>query len=146
MPTIPKLVAALCLAVLAYVVSGMVIKLLPEGINTGIFVHLNVLIGLVTGWVYIGRQPMDTLAEGLSYGLTGAGILTAVSLFLQSSNEMIRLAMRHRYDGPLEAVAAVFQIGVTFGADVFTMPVIAALAIGGFVTGFATYLAALRWR
>lgn len=146
MPTIPKLVAAICLAVLAYYVSGMVIKLLPDGVDVGIFVHLNVLIGLVTGWVYVGRQHMETLAEGLSYGLTGAGILTAVSLFLQSSNEMIRLAMRHRYDGPMEAIAAVFQIGVEFGADVFTIPVIAVLAAGGFATGFVTYLVSLRWR
>ncbi|MDA7429866.1 TrgA family protein [Primorskyibacter aestuariivivens] len=146
MPTIPKLVAAICLAALAYFVSGMVVPLMPEGTDFGIFRPLNVLIGLVTGWVYVGRQHMETMAEGVSYGLTGAGILTGVSLFLQSSNEMIRLAMRHRYDGPVEAVAAVFQIGVEFGAVVFTIPVIAALAIGGFATGFVTYIVSLRWR
>lgn len=146
MPTMPKLVAALCLAALAYVVSGLVMTLLPEGTDFGIFVPLNMLIGLLTGWLYVGRQSMVSLAEGLSYGLTGAGVMTAIALFLQSSNEMIRLAMRHRYDGPFEAVAAVFQIGVEFGTEVFTWPVVLTLAAGGFATGFVTYLISLRWR
>lgn len=145
MPTMPKLVAGLCLAALAYVVSGMVMKLLPEGTDFGIFVPLNLLIGFVTGWLYVGRQNMARLADGISYGLTGAAVMTGVALFLQSGNEMMRLAMRHRYDGPFESVAAVFQIMVEFGADVFTIPVLTTLVVGGLITGIAVYATALRW-
>ena len=68
-----------------------------------------------------------------------------MALFAQSANEMTRLAMRHRYDGPIEAIAAVFQIGVDFGAQVFTLDVILTLAVGGVLAGLLTYLASLRW-
>lgn len=145
MPTMPKLVAGLCLAALAYIVSNMVMALMPEGTAFGIFVPLNLLIGFVTGWLYVGRQNMTRMADGLSYGLTGAAVMTFVALFLQSGNEMMRLAMRHRYDGPFESVAAVFQIMVEFGSDIFTMQVLTTLVVGGIVTGIAVYLTAMRW-
>lgn len=145
MPTMPKLVAGLCLAALAYVVSLMVMDVLPEGTDFGLFLPLNLLLGFLTGWLYVGPQKMVNMAEGLSYGLTGAGVMTFLALFLQSGNEMMRLAMRHRYDGALEAVAAVFQIGVEFGAEVLTMQVAVTLVIGGLVTGAIVYVAARRW-
>lgn len=146
MPTFPKLVAALCLGALAWVVSSLVMQQMPDGTDFGVFRPLNVGIGLVIGWIYVGRQHMEQMADGISYGLTGAGIMTVVALFLQSANEMTRLAMRNRFEGPLEAVAAVFQIGVDFGTEVFTIPVVVALVIGGLITGFVTYATSLRWR
>jgi hypothetical protein len=146
MPTFPKLVASLCLGVLAWYVSTLIMAQMPEGTAFGMFLPLNVVIAFVTGWVYVGPQVMHHLAEGLSYGLTGAGVMTFVALFLQSGNEMMRLAMRHRYDGFLESIAAVFQIGVDFGSEIFTWPVIIALVVGGLITGLLTYAASLRWR
>ena len=68
-------------------------------------------IGFLPGWFYTGPLSTTRLADAISFGLTGAAILTFVALFAQSANEMTRLAMRHRYDGPIEAIAAVFQIG-----------------------------------
>ena len=145
MPTIPKLVAAIVLSVLAYVVSKMVMDVMPEATDFGIFLPLNMAIGFLTGWFYTGPLSTTRLADAISFGLTGAAILTFVALFAQSANEMTRLAMRHRYDGPIEAIAAGFQIGVDFGAQVFTLDVILTLAVGGVLAGLLTYLASLRW-
>lgn len=146
MPTIPKLVAAICLSITAYLASKMVMALLPPSTDFGIFVPLNMAIGFLTGWFYTGQLATTRITDALSYGLTGAAILTFVALFAQSAYEMTRLAMRHRYGGPMEAVAAVFQIGVDFGAEVFSTQVIATLAIGGLISGVLAYWASLRWQ
>lgn len=146
MPTIPKLVAAICLSITAYLASKMVMALLPPSTDFGIFVQLNMGIGFMTGWFYTGQLATTRIADALSYGLTGAAILTFLALFAQSTYEMTRLAMRHRYDGPLEAVAAVFQIGVDFGADVFSTQVIFTLAIGGLVSGVLTLWSSRHWQ
>lgn len=145
MPTIPKLVAATTLSLLALIVSRMVMELMPEGTNFGIFLPLNMVIGFLTGWFYTGPLSTDRLADALSFGFTGAAILTFVALFAQSANEMTRLAMAHRYGGPVEAIAAVFQIGVEFGTQVLTLEVLTTLTIGGFLAGFLAYLASRRW-
>ncbi|MCJ7872171.1 TrgA family protein [Phaeobacter sp. J2-8] len=146
MPTIPKLVAAICLSITAYLVSKMVMQVMPESTNFGIFLPLNMVIGFLTGWFYTGRLATTRLAEAVSYGLTGAAVMTFLALFTQSSNEMMRLAMRHRYGGPVEAVAAVFQIGVDFAAEVFTTDMVVTLAVGGIVAGVLTLLASKRWK
>lgn len=146
MPTIPKLVAAICLSITAYLASKMVMALLPPSTDFGIFVQLNMGIGFMTGWFYTGQLATTRIADALSYGLTGAAILTFLALFAQSAYEMTRLALRHRYDGPLEAVAAVFQIGVDFGADVFSTQVIITLAIGGLVSGVLTLWSSRHWQ
>lgn len=145
MPTVPKLVAAVCLSVLALITSKMVMALLPESTDFGIFLPLNMVIGFLTGWFYTGTLAPGRFADALSYGLTGAGILTFVALFAQSAYEMTRLAMRHRYGGPIEAIAAVFQIAVDYAVDLLTFDVVLTLAIGGLLAGFLSHMASRRW-
>ncbi|WP_417524884.1 TrgA family protein [Marinovum sp.] len=145
MPTIPKLVAAISLSVLAYVVSKMVMELMPESTDFGIFLPLNMAIGFFTGWLYTGPLATTRLADALSFGFTGAAILAFVALFAQSVNEMTRLSMRHRYGGPMEAIVDVFQIGVDYGQKAFTLEVLMTLAVGGFIAGLLSYLASRRW-
>lgn len=145
MPTIPKLVAAICLSLTAYIASKMIMQLLPPSTDFGIFVPLNMGIGFLTGWFYVGTLATGRLVDAISYGLTGAAIMTFGALFLQSANEMVRLAMRHRYGGPLEAVAAVFQIGVDFGAEVFSTRVVVTLACGGLIAGVLSFWASRHW-
>lgn len=145
MPTIPKLVAAITLSVLAFIVSKMVMDLMPESTDFGIFLPLNMAIGFFTGWFYTGPLATTRLADALSFGFTGAAILTFVSLLAQSANEMTRLAMRHRYGGPLEAVVSTFEIAVDYGRQALTLEVLFTLAVGGFLAGLLAYLASLRW-
>ncbi|WP_323768605.1 TrgA family protein [Marinovum sp.] len=145
MPTIPKLVAAITLSVLAFVVSKMVMDLMPEATDFGIFLPLNMAIGFFTGWFYTGPLATHKLADALSFGFTGAAIMTFVALFAQSANEMTRLAMRHRYGGPVDALVSIFDIGVDYGQQALSLEVLFTLSVGGFLAGLFAYLASLRW-
>lgn len=146
MPTATRLVAACCLAVLAFIVSSQVIDQSPEGMYFGNFVYVNMALGLACGWFVMGKRAGRGTTAAINNGLTGMAALVFWGLFVQGTNEMFKLAMRHRYDGPFEAVLAIFQNGVEFGKVLLVPHIIATLLIGGVVSGLLAEIAHRRWR
>lgn len=146
MPSAARLMGAVCLAVLAFVLSGMVMTLLPESTDFGWFVPLNILLGLLIGWTVMGsRVGGDSIAAAINNGVAGVFVLMLWGIGIQAINEMMRLAMRNRYDDPFEAIVAIFQIGAEFGLLVATAPIGIALAVGAVVSGLLTEYAHRRW-
>lgn len=150
MPDAARLTAALTLAGVAFLLSGVVMpafEIYREGeVNFGYFVHINVALGVLVGWISMGSRAGRGVTSAITNGVTGVFLLTGWSLFLQACNEMTRLAMKNRYDGPFEAIAAVFQIGAEWGLVLLTPSVLAVMAIGAFVTGILTEYAWRTWR
>lgn len=146
MPTAARLMAAVCLAVVGYIISRMVMPLMPESTDFGYFIPLNICLGLVVGWVVMGRRAGRGTTAAINNGLTGVFVLMLWGVGLQAINEMVRLAMRNRYDGPLEAIVAVFQIGAEFAVMIATGPIGIALLISAVVSGLLTEYASRHWR
>lgn len=147
MPTAARLTAALSLALLAFILSGMVIPLMPEGRSVGPrFTPVNMLVALVVGWVVLGPRAGRGQVSAINNGLTGVAVMMFWELFVHSTDEMVRLAMRNRYDGPFEALLEILYIGFDFGQMIFTVNVIATVLIGGVAAGLMTEYASRRWR
>ncbi|WP_428924766.1 TrgA family protein [Marinibacterium sp. SX1] len=147
MPTAARLVAALSLALLAFVVSGMVIPLLPDGRGVGDwFAPVNMAIGLVTGWVVMGPRAGRGTVPGINNGLTAMVAMMFWELFVHATDEMVRLAMRNRYDGPFEAIVGILYIGQDYAIMIMTTEIIVTLLVGGVAAGLATEYASRRWR
>ncbi|MCH2164720.1 MAG: TrgA family protein [Marinovum sp.] len=144
MPTAARLVSAICLALLAYIVSGQVMEVMPEATDFGVFVPLNIVIGLGVGWIWMGQNLGHGISHAISIGLTAAALLFLVGLFAQSSNEMMRLAMANRYDGAFEAIAGIFVEGLRFG-QMMTVDIGITLAVGGIVSGLIANWFARRY-
>lgn len=146
MPTAARLVAALCLVVIAFIVSGQVMPLMPEGTDFGYFTYVNMALGAICGWVVMGKRAGRGTTAAINNGLTGVAAMVFWALFVQGCYEMFRLAMRNRFDGPFEAVFAIFEIGLDYGSVLLAPHIIATLVIGGVLAGFATDVAWRRWR
>ncbi len=146
MPTAARLMAAACLAVVAFIVSGMVMPLMPESTDFGYFTIVNICLGLLCGWFVMGRRAGRGTTAAINNGLTGVFVLVLWGIGVQSINEMVRLAMRNRYDGAFEAIVATFQIGAKFGLIIATVPIGIMLVIGAVVSGLLTETASNRWR
>lgn len=146
MPNAARLVSALSLALIAYIVSGLIMPLFPEGKYFGWFTHVNVGLGLVVGWVVMGRRAGRGITAAINNGFTGMVSLVFWALFVQGCYEMIRLAMRNRYDGPLEAVTGIFKIGIDYSLFILTPGIISTLLIGAVLAGLATEYAWRKWR
>lgn len=145
MPTASRLVAALSLMVIAFLVSSMIIDNGEEGKDYGYFSYVNLLLGFLCGWVIMGKRAGRGWTAAVNNGLTGVASLVFWGLFVQGTYEMFRLAMRHRYGGPFEALLAIFQIGLDFGKLLITPEIIATLAIGAILSGLFTEGASRRW-
>lgn len=146
MPNAAKLVAGMGLALLAFIVSGMIMPLFEEDTNFGYFTHVNLVLGFLTGWTVIGSRAGRGMVSAINVGLTGAVTLVFWGLFVQSCNEMTRLAMKNRYDGALEAIVAIFEIGAVWGILMSTFAIWSVLLIGGAIVGIATEYASRTWR
>lgn len=145
MPTAAKITAAIILGAVAWYTSELIRPLLPEGTDFGWFNYVNLALGLLCGWFVVGTRVGRTYIESFSAGLTGVAALVFWGLFLQSFNEMLRLALERRYDGPVEAIVAVFEIGVDFGLTLIDVNVIASLLVGGIVAGVLAEWSSRRW-
>lgn len=146
MPTAARLMAAFCLAVVGYVTSVMVMPLMPDSTDFGYFIPVNILLGLCVGWVVMGRRAGRGTTAAINNGLTGVFVLLLWGIGVQAINEMVRLAMRNRYDGPFEAIVATFQIGAEFAVIIATVPIGVMLVIAAVVSGLMTEFANSRWR
>ncbi|MFW8592932.1 TrgA family protein [Cribrihabitans neustonicus] len=146
MPNGARATAALSLALLGFAVSFLVMPLMPEGTDFGYFVHVNTALGLVCGWVVMGKRAGRGLVPAINNGLTGMAVMVLWALFIQGAWEMFRLAMRHRYDGPFEALSQIFVIALDYFFVIAVPAVLLTLVIGGVMAGLATENASRRWR
>ncbi|MDF1718196.1 MAG: TrgA family protein [Antarcticimicrobium sp.] len=146
MPTAARLIAALCLAVVAFAVSVQVMPQMPEGMDFGYFVPVNIGIGLVCGWVVMGRYRSQGVVGALNNGLAGVAVLVFWGLVVQGGNEMFRLAMDRRFHGPVDAIYAVFELSVGYAQYLLTPGIVATVLIGGLLSGLMTRLAGMLWR
>ena len=146
MPTAARLVAAICLAVTAYLVSRMIIPLMPESTDFGYFVPLNIALGLVVGWTAMGWRAGRGVVAGINNGLTGVAVLVFWGLAVQAAYEMFRLAMRNRYDGPFDAIVAIFRIGAEYALMIATVEIVVFLVVAAVVSGLLTEVAGRMWR
>lgn len=146
MPTAARLVAAILMAILGWILSDLVRPLMPEGTDFGYFNYVNAFIGLCVGWVVVGSRGGRGFVPGLNNGLTGTAVLFIWAIAVHSCYEMFRLAMRNRYDGPMDAIAGIFLIASEFGIMIATVPVLGTAVIGALIVGPATEFAARNWR
>lgn len=146
MPTAARLVAALCLAVVAFAISVQVIPQLPDGMDIGYFLPLNICLGLVCGWIVMGPRHGEGFASAVNNGLAGVVVLVFWGVVLQGGNEMLRLAMDRRFQGPFEAILAVIKISALYTNYLMQPWIIGTILIGGIVSGLLTRMAGTLWR
>jgi hypothetical protein len=146
MPTAAKAIAALCLAALGYLSSELVKTLIPELTNFGRFSQYNAAIGAVIGWIVVGKRAGRGTRDAIANGLTGVGAMIFWALVLHASYEMFSLSMKRRFDGPVEAFAAIFEVGVEYGALLLNPMMISTFLIGAVLTGYFSEYAARHWK
>ena len=146
MPDAAKLIAGLFIGVLAYVVSYQIIPLMPDSTDYGNFVYINTILGIVTGWMIMGKRAGRGITAAINNGLGGAMMLVLWGVFIYSCFMMFDRAMSNWYNGFFSAFAAVFQFMAENALLLLDPLVIFSLAAGGVLAGLATEYAWRTWR
>lgn len=146
MPTAAKLAAAVFFAVLGFIAAELIKPLMPEGTQFGFFSFACAGLGAVIGWrvmgVLVGRPYRAAVESGLRTVLTM--VFWGVLLF--AIYDMVLQSMKLRYDGPIEALQAVFEISLGYLKTMINPVLIVTLLAGGALGGVFTEWASRRWR
>lgn len=145
MPTAARLMGAICLAIVGLVISTMVIPLMPDTTDFGNFIPINMGLGLLAGWFVMGPRAGRGTTAAINNGLTGVFVLILWGIAFQAVYEMVRLAMRNRYDNAFEALTAIFQIGAEYAWIICTVPIGIAFLISALISGLLTEFVGNRW-
>lgn len=145
MPTGGKLVGAIVFAMLAYWLSDLVKPLLPENKSAGLMSEFNALIGLVMGWKIMGKGAGETYRQTFGYGLTTVAATVFWCLTMWAGYEMLRQAIRKRFDGPMEALREMAQLFLDYGRLIAVQDIIWPAIVGGLFLAWVTHFFARRW-
>lgn len=146
MPDAAKLIAAIFIGLLGYVVSHMIIPLLPDSTDYGNFIYINTILGILAGWMVMGKRAGRGITTAINNGLGGSLMLVIWGVFVYSCFMMFDRAMANWYNGFFSAFAAVFQFMAENALLLMDPLVIFSLAAGGVVAGLATEYAWRTWR
>lgn len=135
MPTMARLVGAVLYAALAWYVSELIKPFFEEGFDPGYFSEVNAVVGLYIGWTVAGSRGGTGYVNAVSYGLTATVAMTILALFAHSFYDMLQRSMRKQYDGPVEAVVNIAELGLEHAMTMAQPEVLIPLVVGGIIAG-----------
>jgi hypothetical protein len=149
MPTAAKLFAAVCFGFVGFFAAELAKPAFPEGTRFGWFAVVVAGLGVIVGWRVMGPRAhrAGSMAEAAGSGLTTAVALLFWTFLVFGIREMILRAMNMRFDTVVEALTAVFGIGLEYALILGKAPLaIAVLAVGGGVSGLLAHWGARTFR
>lgn len=146
MPTAAKLMSAIALALVAFIVSEQVKPLLPEGTDFGYFSFVNAGFAAYVGWKLIGKRAGRGVMRSINNGLTGMVAMVLLVLFVQSFWIMFENSRKLRYDSVSEAIQSIFSMMTEYGLLLLQVNIITTLIGGAVFCGLLAEATSRRWR
>lgn len=146
MPTGAKLMAALCFAVVGWIMANYYVMNVPETGAAGPVREAAALIGAIVGWRVMGPTVGRGYVEAAGSGIKTAFVLAVAALFLLALREMLDNSVKMRYPGALEAILDVFHTMAKRSQGLLSMSVFATLLVGGVIGGLLSENAGRRWK
>ncbi len=145
MPTAARMITAVIFAIVAYYTSNEAKTLMPEGTPVAVFTPWAMFVSALCAWRVIGRLIGRGYANSINTGVYAMVCAMFFVCLLFAIVEMIRLSMKFRYDGPMEAIVGIFEIILEY-APMFAHPPIAiALVVGAVSSGLIGEWAHRKW-
>ncbi len=145
MPTAAKLFAAVSFAVLGFIAAEVFKSTVERQEAFGSFSLIVAALGLLIGWSVMGSLAGRGYRASIGYGLRTSVTLAFWALLGFSIYQMLQLALKKRYDGPMEAVVGIFNLMLENGQRMLTPELLITFGVGGVVGGFMAEWASRRW-
>lgn len=148
MPTAARIISALCIAFIAWVVSGLIKQLMPDEPDFGVFVPLCVVVGALCGWKILGlRADRGKLgyANAIGVGLSAMAMTVFWVLLIVSAWESFEIAMHRTFHDPMRVIYGLYPIVTEHLQTMSDTDVIVWLVFGGAITGILAHMAGSKW-
>ena len=146
MPTTGRLAGAVFFGLLAGLLAWLLVPSFDDPGPPRLWFPLCGVVGILTGWTFVGPRTGQGTGPAIGTGLTGAVAVAFWVLFFMAGAEMIRLSLRGRYDGPMDAVTDIFAIMADDAQSLYAPFIVGVLLGGGIVAGLLTDAFGKRYR
>jgi zinc transporter ZupT len=149
MPTGPKLVGAVCLAILAAIVAELakLSVLADRSMSFGYFTVVSALVGAFVGWRFLGgSRPEPGLAPTVAHGFSAVILMMLCGLFVFGCYDMLMNALDRHYRDVAQALRGIIDFAIEFTPFLMRYDIIIVLFVGAVVSGLLTGLARRHWR
>ena len=146
LPTGAKAMGAATFAVVGWLMANAYVPSMPEASAVGYFREMTALLGAIIGWRVMGRSVGKTYLDAIGSGWKTVIVLVFYALLLFSTYEMLLDSVKMIYEGPIEAIADVFNRMLKRSGGLLSTTVLAVAVIGGGIAGILTENANRRWR
>lgn len=136
--TAGRLAGAVIFALFGWYLAGIAAPFFPEGRPPAELIPMCTGVGLFIGWTVCGPRAGKGYNNAVSNGLTTMSAFCFCVLGLLAFNEMMRNALRNRYDGPMEALTSIFELMLIQGAAFFDIPFLTTIIVGGIICAMVT--------
>ncbi len=144
MPTGAKLVGALLFAAVGYVSARSFAPHIPDGQGGRWFAESCAALGLMLGWVVMGRLVGGDYKAAARAGLVTSGWLFLWSVLLFSLRLMVMRSYGQWYKTPLDMLNGVYDIAVGYLQISARIELLGPLVLGGMIAGVLTEYASRR--
>ncbi len=149
MPTGPKLVGAVCLALLAAIVAELSKNaiLADRSMSFGYFTAASALVGAFIGWRFLGgARPEPGLAPSVAHGFSAVILMMLFGLFVFGCYDMMVNALDRHYRDVAQALRGIIDFAIEFTPFLMRYDIVTVLFVGAVVSGLLTGLARRHWR
>ena len=146
MPTGAKLVAAICFAVVGWILANYYSLNMPDASAAGPIREGAAVVGAIVGWMVMGPSVGKGYVEAAGSGIKTAVVLAVVALFVLALREMLDNSVKLRYDGALDAILDVFHTMAERSEALLSLGVFGTIFLGGIIGGLLTENAGRRWK
>lgn len=146
MPTAARLFAAAAFAAIGFFAAEVYKPGLPPETQFGRFTLICTLIGILCGWLVMGRLAGRGMRAAFGSGLRTSANMVFYAMLVFSVYEMVQRSLRKRYDGVFEAVIGTFDIALAYGAALLRPEPLIILVLGGIAGGALSEWSSRRWR
>ncbi|GAB5446364.1 TrgA family protein [Gymnodinialimonas sp.] len=146
MPTGAKLAGAIIFFAIGYVGAMQAKLTFEEGTPATYFNITIAMIGLLQGWMVVGRRAGEGFVFAASNGLRAGAQIAFFGLVLFALRTMFLRSMDLRYSAPGEAATEAMELFLQYFLQSLTVEIWSVLLIGGIIGGLLTELAGRAWR
>lgn len=138
MPTAGRLTGAIVFAFFGWYMAGIAGVFFPNESPPTYFIPTVAAVGGFLGWTQCGGRAGMGYRAAIGSGLTTGFCLGFCAIFIVGGMEMIENSLDMEYGSAMQAVAGIFVEMLSFAQELYDIPLIVTLFVGGVICALVT--------
>lgn len=146
MPTAPKLIAAILLALTALIVAYTYQLGYPDQTFKKEYYMLATGVGFVVGWYTLGQKPYFGGLDSITAGIRANIIMSIVGAISFSFVSVWNGMGEHAFNNPFQVPISLIMRSIAYFMSALTIKIWAIMVLTGAISGRLTGVANFHWR